>query len=87
MKVSDIMKREARTCFWWNDLAAAGRIMAEVECGVLPVLNELGQVMGMITTSGLTRGASTLPRRASPSDPKRHRLHPGLGLPLALRGH
>ncbi|HSG40336.1 MAG TPA: CBS domain-containing protein [Thermoanaerobaculia bacterium] len=65
MKVSDIMRREARTCFWWNDLAAAGRTMAEVECGVLPVLNELGQVMGMITDRDICLAVTS--RDAKPS--------------------
>ena len=65
MKVSDIMKREARTCFWWSDLATAGRVMAEIECGALPVLNELGQVMGLFTDRDIC--LATAGRDAKPS--------------------
>ena len=68
MKVWNIMKSEARVCHPWTDLAAAGRIMLEVDCGVLPVVNEAQQVIGMITdrdiclaVTGLDEKPSTIP--------------------------
>jgi CBS domain-containing protein len=68
MKVWNIMKSEARVCYPWMDLASAGRIMLEVDCGVLPVLNESEQVVGVITdrdiclaVTGLDEKPSNLP--------------------------
>jgi CBS domain-containing protein len=49
MKVRDIMRREARVCNLDTTLDVAGKTMAEVGCGVLPVLMGGGQVAGVIT--------------------------------------
>lgn len=49
MKVQEIMRREARFCHPWNNLAEAGRIMEEVGCGVLPVVDAGKRVIGMLT--------------------------------------
>ena len=49
MRVRDIMRREARFCHPWTDLAAAGRTMAEAGCGVLPVVDSGRKVVGMLT--------------------------------------
>lgn len=49
MKVRDIMQREVRLCSPDNDLTVAGKIMAEVGCGVLPILGEGDRVVGMLT--------------------------------------
>lgn len=49
MRVRDIVRREARFCHPWTDLAAAGRTMAEAGCGVLPVVDLDRRVVGMLT--------------------------------------
>jgi CBS domain-containing protein len=49
MKVREIMRREARFCHLWTTLAEAGRIMEEVGCGVLPVVDANKRVIGMLT--------------------------------------
>jgi len=49
MRVQSVMKREARTCSPETDLATAGRAMAQVGCGVLPVVDAGNRVVGVIT--------------------------------------
>lgn len=49
MKVSDVMKGQPRTVGLAESVGTAGRTMAEVGCGVLPVIDGDGQVLGMIT--------------------------------------
>jgi len=48
MKVQDVM-RVARYTNPESSLATAGHTMAEVDCGVLPVVEGDGQVVGVIT--------------------------------------
>ncbi|MEW6735966.1 MAG: CBS domain-containing protein [Acidobacteriota bacterium] len=48
-KVQDVMTRNVKPC-WINDnLARAAAIMWENDCGVVPVVNDNGNVIGMIT--------------------------------------
>src|SRR5215467_4418205 len=49
MRVRDIMRQEARVCAPENTLDVAGRTMAHVGCGALPVVAGTGQVVGVIT--------------------------------------
>lgn len=49
MRVRDIMKRHPRVARLEENLAAAARLMAEVDCGVLPVLDDTEVVVGVIT--------------------------------------
>lgn len=49
MRVYSVMKREPRTCSPETDLATAGRIMAQVDCGFLPVIDTDRRVVGLIT--------------------------------------
>ncbi len=49
MRVYSVMKREPRTCAPETDLATAGRIMAQVDCGFLPVIDAERRVVGLIT--------------------------------------
>lgn len=59
MKVQDIMTREVRCCGPETNLAAAAKIMWDNDCGVLPILNVQGQVMGVITDRDICMAAST----------------------------
>lgn len=49
MKARDVMVKDPKTCRPGNTLAEAGRIMAESDCGALPVVDADGRVAGMIT--------------------------------------
>jgi CBS domain-containing protein len=49
MKVKDVMTKEVKTCAPETDLAAAAMSMWMRDCGVLPVVDGRGQVVGMIT--------------------------------------
>lgn len=49
MRVYSVMKREPRTCSTETDLATAGRIMAQVGCGFLPVIDAGRRVVGVVT--------------------------------------
>lgn len=49
MKVREIMRCDVRVARPESNLASAGLIMLEAGCGVLPVVAEHGEVVGMIT--------------------------------------
>jgi len=49
MKVRDVMTTNVRTCFTSDSLAAAAQLMWDHDCGCVPVLNEEGRVVGMLT--------------------------------------
>jgi len=65
MKVRDIMQGEVRLCSPDNDLSAAGRMMAEVGCGVLPVVGEGDRVLGMLTDRDICLAVAKDNRRPS----------------------
>jgi len=65
MNVRNVMRREPRTIAPTADLATAGRLMAEVECGVLPVVADGGRVVGMVTDRDLGITLARLDRRPS----------------------
>jgi CBS domain-containing protein len=49
MKVKDVMTKEVKTCTPKTDLADVAHSMWMRDCGVLPVVDGHGQVVGMIT--------------------------------------
>jgi CBS domain-containing protein len=49
MKVNEVMTREVKTCATETDLATAAKSMWMRDCGVLPVVDDKGEVIGMIT--------------------------------------
>ena len=65
MKVRDIMRREARVCSLETTLAEVGRVMAEVGCGVLPVLGGDRKVVGMITDRDVCLALAEMDRKPS----------------------
>ena len=62
MKVEEIMTRDVQCCGPDTNLAAAAKMMWDSDCGVLPILNVQGQVMGMITDRDICMAASTTNR-------------------------
>ena len=49
MKVEEVMTREAEVCTPETKLAEAAHLMWEGDCGVLPVIEDGGHVVGLIT--------------------------------------
>lgn len=65
MKVEDIMTREVQCCGPDTNLAAAAKMMWDSDCGILPVLNVEGKVLGVVTDRDLCMSAATKNRPAS----------------------
>jgi len=57
MKVSDVMTTNVRTCFTSDSLGAAAQLMWDHDCGCVPVLNEGGWVVGMLTDRDICMAA------------------------------
>lgn len=49
MQISEIMTREVASCSERDTLADAARLMAEVDCGVIPVIGPGRQPLGVVT--------------------------------------
>ena len=49
MKVKDVMTTDARACGPDTNLAAATEIMWNSDCGILPVVDEGGNLVGVVT--------------------------------------
>jgi CBS domain-containing protein len=65
MKVREIMRHEARFCHPWTSLAEAGREMADVGCGVLPVVDLDRKVVGMLTDRDICLALTARDRKPS----------------------
>lgn len=65
MKVQDLMTSEVKTCHPEQSLATAATMMWEYDCGVLPVVNESNQVLGLITDRDIAIAVSTKGRLAA----------------------
>jgi CBS domain-containing protein len=59
------MTREVQCCGPDTNLASAAKMMWDTDCGVLPVLNVSGQVIGMITDRDICIAVATKNRLAS----------------------
>jgi len=66
MKVQDIMRREVRFAGPLTDLATAGRRMAEIGCGFLPVVGGIeSAVVGVVTDRDIAISLSIADRKPS----------------------
>lgn len=65
MQVRDIMTREAQCCGPDTNLAAAAKMMWDSDCGVLPILNLEGRVLGVVTDRDICMASSTRNRPPS----------------------
>ena len=65
MKVRDIMTTDVKSCNSDTNLAAAASRMWEGDCGALPVVDEDGKFIGMITDRDICMAVATRPRLAS----------------------
>jgi CBS domain-containing protein len=65
MKVRDLMTKTVASCHPETNLAAAGALMWEIDCGVLPVVDERRRVTGVLTDRDVCIALTTSDRRAS----------------------
>lgn len=59
MKVKDIMSKPAAVCRAGDTLNTAAQLMWQHDCGALPVVNDDGSVVGMITDRDICMSAYT----------------------------
>ncbi len=59
MKVQDIMTRDVQCCGPNTNLAEVAKMMWDSDCGVLPVLNVEGKVLGVITDRDICIATAT----------------------------
>jgi CBS domain-containing protein len=64
MKVKDVMTTDVRTCTPDTTLAEAGRLMWDMDCGILPVLDD-GALVGVVTDRDLFIALATQNERAA----------------------
>ena len=65
MNVQAIMTNNVQWCGLGTNLSAAAKLMWDTDCGVLPVLNGEGQVLGMITDRDICMACATKGRAPS----------------------
>jgi len=65
MKVRDLMTTDVKSCSSDTNLAAAASRMWEGDCGALPVVDDHGKFIGMITDRDICMAVATRPRLAS----------------------
>ena len=58
MKVEEICTRVVRTCTKETRLSEAGNLMWDGDCGILPVVDEAGRVVGVVTDRDLCMALS-----------------------------
>ena len=65
MEVKEVMTSEAVSCTPETSLASAAGLMWEHDCGVLPVVDDVRKVVGVITDRDICMAAAMRPRPAS----------------------
>lgn len=65
MKVQDVMTREVSSCSPDSNLAAAADLMWKQDCGILPVVDDSGNVVGLITDRDIAIALGTRNQPAS----------------------
>jgi CBS domain-containing protein len=63
MKVKDVMTADVKYCGLNTNLATAAKIMWEGDCGAVPVTDERGTVVGVITDRDICIAGATQARR------------------------
>jgi CBS domain-containing protein len=57
MKVKDVMTADVKTCLVNSDLSTVAQAMWMRDCGVLPIVNAEGQVVGVVTDRDISIAA------------------------------
>lgn len=65
MKVKEVMTRDVKTCTVQTNLSAAAKAMWMRDCGVLPVVSDDGQVVGILTDRDICIAAGSRNREPS----------------------
>ncbi len=65
MQVQELMNRDVAACRSDQGLEAAARIMWEHDCGVVPIVDDLERVIGLVTDRDICMAAYTQGRRLS----------------------
>jgi CBS domain-containing protein len=65
MKAENIMTRNVCTCRPETSLAQVAALMWDHDCGVMPVVDDMNRIMGMITDRDIAIAAATKDRRAT----------------------
>lgn len=64
MKVRDVMTRPVVTCQAFTNLSAVADIMWRRDCGIVPVVDEGGRAIGVVTDRDVCIAVGTRPRRS-----------------------
>jgi CBS domain-containing protein len=59
MKVKELMSVEVKSCREDSDLSTATKLMWDADCGIVPVVNDARQVIGVITDRDICVAAAT----------------------------
>jgi CBS domain-containing protein len=59
MNVEDLMSRPAYTCSPTDSLNTAAQLMWERDCGAIPVVDEMGELVGIVTDRDICMAAYT----------------------------
>ena len=65
MKVKNLMTPEPRTCTRETNLAEAAALMLDADCGILPVVDSEGKLVGVVTDRDMYIALATRNRLAS----------------------
>lgn len=65
MRVKDVMTSDVKSCGLQTNLAAAAQIMWDADCGAVPVIDDRGKVVGIITDRDICIAAATRSRSES----------------------
>jgi CBS domain-containing protein len=65
VQVKNLMTREPRTCTRATNLAEAAALMLHADCGILPVVDDQGRLVGVVTDRDMYIALATRNRLAS----------------------
>jgi CBS domain-containing protein len=65
MKVKNLMTPEPRACSRGTNLAEAAALMLDADCGILPVVDEQGKLVGVVTDRDMFIALATRNKLAS----------------------
>jgi CBS domain-containing protein len=65
MRVQEVMTREVKSCKPETNLAEAATFLWDADCGLLPVIDEAGKVIGVISDRDICMAVATKGRLAS----------------------
>ncbi|MGE0447940.1 MAG: CBS domain-containing protein, partial [Vicinamibacterales bacterium] len=65
MNVKNVMTSAPRTCTGGTNLAEAAALMLDADCGILPVVDDEGKLVGVVTDRDMYIALATRDTRAS----------------------